>query len=87
MVASTHSTGSRAAEGDGGQDRPFASAWRRAHLTVESVRPGAGPPAPSAAGRATAGGQPAADRPDPVALLEEQAASRVPELVPSGTAG
>ena len=26
--------------------------------------------------------QPAADRPDPVALLEEQAASRVPELVP-----
>ena len=26
--------------------------------------------------------KPAPDRPDPVALLEEQAASRVPELVP-----
>ena len=26
--------------------------------------------------------EPAPDRPDPVALLEEQAASRVPELVP-----
>ena len=28
------------------------------------------------------GWRPAPDRPDPIALLEEQAASRVPELVP-----
>ncbi len=33
-------------------------------------------------GRCTASGQPAADRADPVSLLEEQATSRVPELVP-----
>jgi len=28
-----------------------------------------------------------ADRPDPVSLLEQQAVSRIPELVPTGTAG
>jgi uncharacterized protein (DUF2252 family) len=52
---------------------------------------GATPEARAAAGRAArsdaprsihADWEPAADRPDPVDLLEEQAASRVPELVP-----
>jgi uncharacterized protein (DUF2252 family) len=61
---------------------PFASAWRRAHLTVdERVDRGraARAEAPrSAHGRWTA----APDRPDPVALLEEQAESRVADLVP-----
>jgi hypothetical protein len=33
-------------------------------------------------GRPTAKWTPAPDRPDPVALLEEQAESRVPQLVP-----
>src|SRR4051812_46185578 len=61
---------------------PFASAWRRAHLTdKERVRRGQA--ARKVAPRSTHGQwQPAADRPDPVALLEEQAVSRVPELVP-----
>ena len=60
----------------------FASAWRRAHLTVdERVARGRGArkEAPrSSHGRWT----PAPDRPDPIALLEEQAESRVPSLVP-----
>ena len=42
-----------------------------------------GKEARQAAPRATHGSwEPAADRPDPIALLEEQAESRVPELVP-----
>jgi uncharacterized protein (DUF2252 family) len=61
---------------------PFASAWRRGRLTVAERR---------ARGRAARTGtprlshgrwEPAPDRPDPIALLEEQAESRVPELVP-----
>ena len=59
-----------------------ASAWRRAHLTVDE-RVARGRAARVEVPR-SAHGQwtPAPDRPDPVALLEEQAASRVPQLLP-----
>jgi uncharacterized protein (DUF2252 family) len=61
---------------------PFASAWRRAHLTVEQ-RVARGRAARAKVPRSAHGRwEPAPDRPDPVALLEEQAASRVPTLVP-----
>ena len=61
---------------------PFASAWRRAHLTVEQ-RVARGRAARSKVPRsAHRRWEPALGRPDPVALLEEQAASRVPMLVP-----
>ena len=61
---------------------PFASAWRRAHLTVDE-RQARGLMARQDAPRSSHGRwEPAADRPDPVALLEEQAESRVPQLVP-----
>src|SRR5580704_12292593 len=60
----------------------FASAWRRAHLTVDE-RVARGRDARKQAPRSSHGRwTPAPDRPDPVALLEEQAASRVPSLVP-----
>ena len=60
----------------------FASAWRRAHLTVEE-RVARGRSARREAPRSSHGQwEPAADRPDPIALLEEQAQSRVPWLVP-----
>jgi uncharacterized protein (DUF2252 family) len=61
---------------------PFASAWRRAHLTVDQ-RVARGKTARAQAPRSAHGAwAPAPDRPDAVALLEEQAASRVPQLVP-----
>jgi uncharacterized protein (DUF2252 family) len=61
---------------------PFASSWRRAHLTVDQ-RVARGRDARSGAPRSAHGRwAPSADRPDPVALLEEQAASRVPQLLP-----
>jgi hypothetical protein len=82
MVTSTRSSGTGLA-GDGGSQGPaFASSWRRGHLTVDQR---------VARGRAARRGTPrsehgrweqAPNRPDPVALLEEQAANRVPELVP-----
>jgi uncharacterized protein (DUF2252 family) len=62
--------------------REFGSAWRRQRLTVEDR---------TARGRAArletprslhARWVPAPDRPDPVALLEQQALTRVPELIP-----
>jgi hypothetical protein len=69
---------------DGGRPpgREFASEWRRQRLTVEDR---------TARGRAErletprslhARWTPAPDRPDPIALLEQQALTRVPELVP-----
>ena len=62
--------------------RPFASAWRRARLSV-AERVARGKAARTDAPRSSHGGwEPASDRPDPIALLEEQATSRVPELVP-----
>ena len=64
------------------QAAPFAAAWRRAHLTVEE-RKARGLAARQEAPRSSHGRwEPAPDRPDPVALLEEQAESRVPMLVP-----
>jgi uncharacterized protein (DUF2252 family) len=61
---------------------PFASTWRRKHLTVPE-RVARGRDARRQAARTSHGRwQPAPDRPDPIALLEEQAASRVPDLVP-----
>ena len=61
---------------------PFASAWRRAHLTDEE-RVARGKAARKKTPRSThAVWKRPADRPDPIALLEEQAQSRVAELVP-----
>ncbi len=60
----------------------FASAWRRAHLTVDE-RVARGRAARTEAPRSSHGRwEPAPDRPDPITLLEEQAESRVAELVP-----
>ncbi|MGZ4570734.1 MAG: DUF2252 domain-containing protein [Blastococcus sp.] len=74
---------SATASGDGSRARPdFASAWRRERLTVEER---------VARGRATRRDsprsghgrwQPASDRPDPIALLEQQARTRVQDLIP-----
>ena len=59
-----------------------ARARKIAHLTPEE-RSARGKAARSEAPRSSHGDwRPATDRPDPVSLLEEQAASRVPELVP-----
>jgi uncharacterized protein (DUF2252 family) len=64
------------------QAAPFASAWRRAHLSVDE-RQSRGLAARKQAPRSSHGRwEPAPDRPDPVALLEAQAVTRVPELVP-----
>jgi uncharacterized protein (DUF2252 family) len=61
---------------------PFASSWRRRHLSVDE-RVARGLTARKDTPRSSHGQwQPAPDRPDPIALLEEQAASRVPFLVP-----
>jgi uncharacterized protein (DUF2252 family) len=70
------------AAGRGAPSRPFASAWRRARLSVDE-RVARGKSARRDAPRSSHGAwAPAPDRPDIVALLEEQAASRVPDLVP-----
>jgi uncharacterized protein (DUF2252 family) len=64
------------------RSRPFASYWRRAHLSVDE-RIARGRDARQKVARSShAQWEPAADRPDPVGLLEEQARSRVPELIP-----
>jgi uncharacterized protein (DUF2252 family) len=61
---------------------PFGSAWRRARLTAEA-RVARGRAARSEAPRsAHSRWAPAPGRPDPIGLLEEQAQSRIPELVP-----
>jgi uncharacterized protein (DUF2252 family) len=60
----------------------FGSSWRRARLSAEARR-ARGKTARAAVPRSThASWVPATDRPDPVALLEAQASTRVPELVP-----
>jgi len=64
----------------GGQRR--TPAWRLAQLSPED-RNARGKAARGDAPRSSHGSwEPAGDRPDPIALLEEQAGSRVPELVP-----
>jgi len=79
-VSSSRSAGRprRAAAAD-----PLPSpAWKRASLTLED-RVARGKTARSEAPRSSHGKwEPAADRPDPVALLQGQAESRVPELIP-----
>ena len=61
---------------------PFASSWRRRHLTVDE-RVARGHAARREVPRPRHGRwEPAPDRPDPVTLLEQQAASRVPDIVP-----
>jgi uncharacterized protein (DUF2252 family) len=63
-------------------DTPFASAWRRGHLSAQE-RVARGKAARTRVPRSSHGRwEPAGDRPHPVALLEEQAATRVPGLVP-----
>ena len=82
MTVSTRPARTRPAEGDGAQAVPSASSWRRAHLTVDQ-RVARGRAARREVPRSEHGRwEPAPDRPDPVALLDEQAATRVPELVP-----
>jgi uncharacterized protein (DUF2252 family) len=59
-----------------------APSWRRRHLSIED-RIARGRAARERVPRAAhATWAPAADRPDPVSLLEEQARDRVPDLVP-----
>jgi Uncharacterized protein conserved in bacteria (DUF2252) len=82
MAANPISAGPVLADSTGVRTPPFASSWRRAHLTVDQ-RVARGRAARTESPRSAHGKwAPAADRPDPVALLEEQAASRVPQLVP-----
>src|ERR1700733_1070211 len=82
MTASPGSAEPAVADTTGTRTPPFASAWRRAHLTADQ-RVARGRAARAEAPRSAHGRWTApADRPDPVALLEEQAASRVPQLVP-----
>jgi uncharacterized protein (DUF2252 family) len=82
MAESAHPAGSALAGATGARTPPFASAWRRAHLTVDQ-RVTRGRSARGEAPRSSHGQWvPAPDRPDPIALLEEQAQSRVPHLVP-----
>ncbi len=65
-----------------GTNPRFASSWRRQHLTVEQriARGKAGRTSVPRSGHGR--WAPAADRADPVALLEGQAVTRVPDLVP-----
>jgi uncharacterized protein (DUF2252 family) len=82
MAANPISAAPIQADSTGARTPPFASAWRRMHLTVDQ-RVARGRAARAEAPRSAHGRWTApADRPDPVALLEEQAASRVPQLVP-----
>jgi len=82
MAADLTSVGTPMDDTAGARTPPFASTWRRAHLTVDQ-RVARGRAARTEAPRSAHGKwAPAPDRPDPVALLEEQAASRVPQLVP-----
>ena len=70
------------AEAIGPTVSPSMARWRREHLTV-AERVARGKAARAQVPReAHARWEPRPDRPDPVALLEEQAASRVPDLVP-----
>ena len=63
-------------------DPRFASVWRRARLTVDE-RIARGKSARTDSPRRGHGSwKPSFVRPDPIALLEEQAKTRVPELVP-----
>jgi uncharacterized protein (DUF2252 family) len=80
--ADTVSPDSAPAASDEVQGAPFASAWRRQHLTVDQ-RVARGRDARARVPRSVHGRwEPAPGRADPVALLEEQARTRVAPLVP-----
>jgi uncharacterized protein (DUF2252 family) len=85
MSTSTHGeteSPGRHSRSGGNPNRSFAASWRRRRLTVEQ-RVARGLEARKVVPRSSHGTfQPATDRPDPVALLESQGATRVPELVP-----
>lgn len=82
LASSSSSAGTGFAGEAAARGAPFASAWRRRHLTVDQ-RLARGRTARHQAPRSSHGRwEPAADRRDPIALLEDQAQSRVPELVP-----
>jgi uncharacterized protein (DUF2252 family) len=82
MATSARPAEATLADTTGARIPPFASSWRRAHLTVDE-RVARGRAARVAAPRPSHGQwTPAPDRPDPIALLEEQGESRVPHLVP-----
>ena len=81
-MATTRPSRTGVADDGGTRKEPFSSSWRRAHLTVDQ-RVARGRAARRETPRSDHGRwEPLPDRPDPVALLEEQAATRVPELVP-----
>jgi uncharacterized protein (DUF2252 family) len=72
----------RAPRSGGKRVRTFAASWRRRRLTVDE-RVARGRAARTEAPRSSHGRfEPRPDRGDPIALLQEQGASRVPELVP-----
>ncbi len=80
--ARTEQAGAEQAGAGGSAASPSMARWRREHLTV-AERVARGKQARARVPRAAHGRWEAApDRADPVALLEEQAASRVPELTP-----
>jgi uncharacterized protein (DUF2252 family) len=82
MASSGNFTGTGLTGGDVVRGAPFASDWRRQHLSVEE-RLARGRAAREQAPRSVHGRwEPAPGRPDPVALLEEQAESRVAQFVP-----
>ncbi len=82
MTADTRPAFTRQAGDNGARHARSAPSWRRAHLTVDQ-RVARGRAARRLAPRSGhSQWQPASGRPDPVALLEQQAESRVPDLVP-----
>jgi len=82
MNPNAPSTGTSTPRFDRTLDAPFASAWRRAHLSVDQ-RIARGRAAREEVPRSLHGKwQPTVDRADPVSFLEEQVQQRVPELVP-----
>jgi uncharacterized protein (DUF2252 family) len=82
MDTSTRPAGTSLAGANGAGDPRSVPSWRRAHLTVDQ-RVARGRAARRQAPRSEHGRwEPAPDRPNPVALLEQQAVSRAPDLVP-----
>jgi uncharacterized protein (DUF2252 family) len=82
MAARTRPAGVVQAEPNRPETPASMPTWRREHLTVEE-RVARGRAARQSTPRSAHGRwEPAADRPDPVALLAEQAESRVADLVP-----
>src|SRR4029450_5529541 len=75
------------AQGVAHADVRFASAWRRARLTVDE-RIARGRAARQETPRSShSQWSPSSDRPDPLALLEEQSVGRVADLIPIATGG